>query len=58
MWGDPGKWLDRVAAFHGSHPHRGKIAILPENLRRPDATWKVRLIEEEFMRLMFDMLDA
>ncbi|MFO0916095.1 MAG: site-specific DNA-methyltransferase [Pirellulales bacterium] len=25
-----------------------------ENLRRPDQTWKVRLIEEEFHRLMFD----
>ncbi|MGC8560809.1 MAG: site-specific DNA-methyltransferase [Phycisphaerae bacterium] len=25
-----------------------------ENLRRPDQTWKVRLIEEEFQRLMFD----
>jgi len=24
-----------------------------ENLRRPDETWKVRLIEEEFLRLMF-----
>jgi len=28
-----------------------------ENLRRPDETWKVRLIEEEFMRLMFDVQD-
>ena len=26
-----------------------------ENLRRPDQTCKVRLIEEEFHRLMFDM---
>ena len=26
-----------------------------ENLRRPDQTWKVRLIEEEFHRLMFDV---
>lgn len=25
-----------------------------ENLRRTDETWKVRLIEDEFMRLMFD----
>lgn len=25
-----------------------------ENLRRLDQTWKVRLIEEEFKRLMFD----
>jgi adenine-specific DNA-methyltransferase len=25
-----------------------------ENLRRPDETWKVRLIEDEFMRRMFD----
>ena len=25
-----------------------------ENLRRPDETWKVRLIEEEFLRLMFE----
>jgi adenine-specific DNA-methyltransferase len=29
-----------------------------ENLRLPDETWKVRLIEEEFMRLMFDVGDA
>ncbi|HLH79417.1 MAG TPA: DUF559 domain-containing protein [Chthonomonas sp.] len=28
-----------------------------ENLRRPDQTWKVRLIEEEFQRLMFDVAD-
>lgn len=26
-----------------------------ENLRRSDQTWKVRLIEEEFQRLMFDV---
>lgn len=25
-----------------------------ENLRRPNETWKVRLIEDEFLRLMFD----
>jgi adenine-specific DNA-methyltransferase len=25
-----------------------------ENLRRPDESWKVRLIEQEFLRLMFD----
>ena len=25
-----------------------------ENIRRPDETWKVRLIEEEFIRLMFE----
>jgi len=25
-----------------------------ENLKRPDETWKVRLIDEEFKRLMFD----
>jgi adenine-specific DNA-methyltransferase len=29
-----------------------------ENLRRPDQTWKVRLIEDEFQRLMFDMRDV
>jgi adenine-specific DNA-methyltransferase len=29
-----------------------------ENLRRPDQTWKVRLIEEEFKRLMFDVQDV
>ena len=44
--------------FYGSPPRGGKIAILLENLRRPDETWKVRLIEEEFMRLMFDVPDA
>jgi adenine-specific DNA-methyltransferase len=26
-----------------------------ENLRRPDQTWKVRMIEDEFQRLMFDV---
>ena len=30
----------------------------PENLRRTDQTWKVRLIEEEFQRLMFDVEDV
>ena len=29
-----------------------------ENLRRPDQTWKVRMIEEEFQRLMFDVQDV
>jgi len=29
-----------------------------ENLRKPDQTWKVRLIEEEFRRLMFDVEDV
>ncbi|TSA09821.1 MAG: site-specific DNA-methyltransferase, partial [Deltaproteobacteria bacterium] len=29
-----------------------------ENLRRPDETWKVRLIEEEFHRLMFQVKDV
>lgn len=29
-----------------------------ENLRRGDQTWKVRLIEEEFGRLMFDVEDV
>ena len=29
-----------------------------ENLRRNDQTWKVRLIEEEFQRLMFDVEDV
>ena len=29
-----------------------------ENLRRPDQTWKVRLIEEDFHRLMFDVQDV
>lgn len=28
-----------------------------ENLRRANQTWKVRLIEEEFARLMFDVQD-
>ncbi len=28
-----------------------------ENARRPDETWKVRLIEEEFLRAMFEMAD-
>jgi len=28
-----------------------------ENIKRPDETWKVRLIEEDFMRLMFDVED-
>ena len=29
-----------------------------ENLKRPDETWKVRLIEEEFKSLMFDVEDV
>ncbi len=29
-----------------------------ENLRREDETWKVRLIEENFQRLMFDVQDV
>ena len=29
-----------------------------ENLRKADQTWKVRLIEEEFRRLMFDVQDV
>jgi len=29
-----------------------------ENLRRPDQTWKVRLTEQEFKRLMFDVQDV
>jgi adenine-specific DNA-methyltransferase len=29
-----------------------------ENLKRPDQTWKVRLIEEEFLRRMFDVQDV
>src|ERR1039458_2482587 len=29
-----------------------------ENLKAPDDTWKVRLIEEDFHRLMFDMKGA
>jgi adenine-specific DNA-methyltransferase len=29
-----------------------------QNLRRSDQTWKVRLIEPEFQRLMFDVQDA
>ena len=29
-----------------------------ENLRRADQTWKVRLIEEHFQRLMFDVQDV
>jgi adenine-specific DNA-methyltransferase len=29
-----------------------------ENLKRPDETWKVRLIEEEFKRQMFDVQDV
>lgn len=28
-----------------------------ENIRHPDETWKVRLIEEDFKRLMFDVED-
>lgn len=29
-----------------------------ENLRRPDESWKVRLIEEAFQTLMFDVVDV
>jgi hypothetical protein len=54
------RWVGRVVTPRSTvRPLReGKIAVPLENPRRPDATWKVRLIEEEFMRLMFDMPDA
>jgi adenine-specific DNA-methyltransferase len=29
-----------------------------ENLKKDEDTWKVRLIEEEFARLMFDVQDV
>ena len=29
-----------------------------ENLKRPDQTWKVRLIEEEFLRRMFEVVEV
>jgi adenine-specific DNA-methyltransferase len=29
-----------------------------ENLKKPDQTWKVRIIEEEFLRRMFDVQDV
>jgi adenine-specific DNA-methyltransferase len=29
-----------------------------ENIKKPDQTWKVRLIEEEFLRRMFDVADV
>jgi adenine-specific DNA-methyltransferase len=29
-----------------------------ENLRRPDQSWKVRLTENEFQKLMFDTQDV
>jgi adenine-specific DNA-methyltransferase len=29
-----------------------------ENLKRPDQTWKVRIIEEEFLQRMFDVRDV
>jgi adenine-specific DNA-methyltransferase len=29
-----------------------------ENLKKPDQTWKVRLVEEEFRRLMFEVQDV
>ena len=29
-----------------------------ENLRRPDESWKVRLIEETFQTLMFDVQEV
>lgn len=36
------------------NPHQiDAAAFAPRNLRREDQTWKVRLIEEEFQRLMF-----
>ena len=36
-------------------PRRGNNL---ENLRRTDHAWKVRLIEEDFHRLMFDVEDV
>lgn len=34
------------------------LRVLMDKVHRPDRTWKDRLIEEDFHRLMFDVKDA
>jgi hypothetical protein len=44
-----------TAGSAAGHAKGGVIGrFFREDLRRPDQTWKVRMIEEEFQRLMFD----
>ena len=57
--------LDRFFKEQGYSVRGGKFDLIYtngdnnlENLKRDDETWKVRLIEEEFQRLMFDMQDV
>jgi adenine-specific DNA-methyltransferase len=57
--------LDKFFGEQGYNTRDGEFDIIYtngdnnlENLRRPDETWKVRLIEESFQRLMFDVQDV
>jgi adenine-specific DNA-methyltransferase len=57
--------LDQFFRQQGYNTRGGEFDIIYtngdnnlENLRRPDETWKVRLVEEAFRRLMFDVQDV
>lgn len=56
--------LDRFLFSQSINPRDMEFAVIYvngdnhlENSRRPDETWKVRLIEDEFRRLMFEEAD-
>lgn len=60
----PSEELERFLFSQRINPRDMEFAVIYvngdnhlENTRRPDETWKVRLIEEEFLRLMFETAD-
>jgi adenine-specific DNA-methyltransferase len=60
----PSEELDRFLFSQSINPRDMEFDVIYvngdnhlENTRRPDETWKVRLIEEEFLRLMFETAD-
>jgi len=57
-WLRTGKCLAKRLVGIGGSAAKLLTDGLTGNLRRADQTWKVRLIEEEFGRLMFDVKDV
>ena len=60
----PSEELDRFLFSQSINPRDMEFGVIYvngdnhlENTRRPDETWKVRLIEEAFLRLMFETAD-
>ena len=60
----PGEELNRFLFDQGINPRDMQFDVVYvngdnhlENARRPDETWKVRLIEEDFLRAMFETAD-